>query len=95
MSNAVNKEKAKVFETILSSPGMSEKCKVVLQVSRQHIILLGKLIENGLLSEKNELNDELITLLSKDAIEEFKVIHEELLKKAELTDFYQRLNSLW
>lgn len=95
MSNAVNKEKAKVFETILSSPGMSEKCKVVLQVSRQHIILLGKLIENGLLSEKNELNDELITLLSKDAIEEFKVIHEELLKKAELTDFYQWLNSLW
>ncbi len=95
MSNAVNKEKAKVFETILSSPGMSEKCKVVLQVSRQHIILLGKLIENGLLSEKNELNDELITLLSKDAIEEFKVIHEELLKKADLTDFYQRLNSLW
>lgn len=91
----MNKEKAKVFETILSSPGMSEKCKVVLQVSRQHIILLGKLIENGLLSEKNELNDELITLLSKDAIEEFKVIHEELLKKAELTDFYQRLNSLW
>ncbi len=95
MSNAVNKEKAKVVETIVSSQGMSEKCKVVLQVSRQHIILLGKLIENGLLSEKNELNDELITLLSKDAIEEFKVIHEELLKKAELTDFYQRLNSLW
>lgn len=95
MSSAVNKEKAKVFETILSSPGMNEKCKLVLQVSRQHIILLGRLIETGLLSGKTELNDELISLLSKDAIEEFKIIHEEMLKKAELTDFYQRLNSLW
>lgn len=44
------KEKFKIFETALSSPGMSEKCKIVLQLSRQNILLLGWLIEKSFLT---------------------------------------------
>jgi len=42
MSSTINKEKLKIFETILSSPGMSEKCKITIQISRQQVLLLGR-----------------------------------------------------
>ena len=34
------KEKSKVFEMVLSSPGMSEHCKIVLQMSRQNVLVV-------------------------------------------------------
>lgn len=94
MSSVVNKEKSKIFETILSSPGMSEKCKLALQVSRQNVLLLGRLIEAGLLAKEMALDDEIISALPKESVEEFKQLHEEILKKAELTEFYSRLKDL-
>ena len=73
---------------------MGEKCKINLIISRQNIVLLGRLIEAGLLSEKNNLEDEIIASLPPGSLDEFKIIHEEILKKAELTDFYERLKLL-
>ena len=97
MSNVAatgNKEKSKIFQTVLSSPGMNEKCKINLMISRQNILLLGRLIEAGLLTDKNHFDDEIIAALPEDSLEEFKTIHEEILRKGELTDFYDRLKSL-
>ena len=94
MSSGVNKEKLKIFETILSSPGMTEKCKIVLQVSRQNVLLLSRLIEAGLLTKEQPYEDAIISSLPKDSGEEFRVIHEEILRKADLTDFYEKLKSL-
>lgn len=94
MSSAVNKEKSKIFETILSSPGMSEKCKVVLQLSRQNVLLLSRLIEAGLLTKEQSFDDEILRTLPAGSLEEFKAIHEDILRKAELTDFYSRLKAL-
>lgn len=94
MSSAVNKEKAKIFETILSSPGMTEKCKIVLHMSRQNIILLGRLLETGFLTSKNEPTDEIISALPKEVSEELREMHTEILKKADLTEFYEKLKSI-
>ena len=96
MSNVaiVNKEKSKVFQTILSSPGMNEKCKINLTLSRQNILLLSRLIEAGLLTDNSPFDDEIIAALPEGSLEEFKTIHEEILRKSELTDFYQCLKSL-
>ncbi len=94
MSNVANKEKSKIFETVLSSPGMNEKCKIVLMLSRQNILLLSRLIEAGLLTDEQAFDDEIIAALPKESLEEFKTVHEEILKKAALTDFYQRLKEL-
>ncbi|OJV98395.1 MAG: hypothetical protein BGO52_11445 [Sphingobacteriales bacterium 44-61] len=94
MSSAVNKEKSKIYETILSSPGMTEKCKVVLQLSRQNVLLLSRLIEAGLLTKEQPFEDEIIRALPAASTEEFKAIHEEILRKAELTEFYERLKLL-
>ena len=94
MNNVASKEKSKIFETVLSSPGMSEKCKIILTISRQNILLLSRLIEAGLLSDKKSFEDEIISSLPKESLEEFKGIHEEILKKAELTEFYEKLKLL-
>jgi hypothetical protein len=94
MSNVVNKEKSKIFETVLSSPGMNEKCKIVLMLSRQNILLLSRLIEAGLLTDEQAFDDEIIAALPKESLEEFKAIHEEILKKSNLTEFYEKLKSL-
>ena len=91
---ATGKEKSKIFETVLSSPGMNEKCKINLTISRQNILILGRLIETGLLTDKTSFNDEIINALPKESLEDFKGIHEELLKKAELIEFYGRLKLL-
>ena len=97
MSNVTttsNKEKFKIFETVLSSPGMSEKCKIVLTVSRQNIILLSRLIEVGLLTDKNGFDDEIIAALPKESLDEMRTVHEEILKKGDLSEFYERLKLL-
>ena len=97
MSNVAtteSKEKSRIFQTVLSSPGMNEKCKINLSISRQNILILGRLIEAGLLSGKDKFDDEIIASLPEDSMEEFKGIHEEFLRKGELTEFYERLKSL-
>ena len=94
MSNVTNKEKSKIFETVLSSPGMNEKRKIVLMLSRQNVLLLSRLIEAGLLTDEQAFEDEIIAALPKESFEEFKTLHEEILRKAELTEFYQRLKQL-
>jgi hypothetical protein len=97
MSNlgaSVEKEKSKIFQTILSSPGMSEKCKISLTMSRQNILLLSRLIEAGFLTDKGPFEDEIIKALPENSLEEFKTIHEEILRKGSLTEFYERLKSI-
>ncbi len=94
MSNVSGKEKSKIFETVLSSPGMSEKRKIVLMLSRQNILLLSRLIETGLLTKEQRFDDEIIAALPKEFLEEFKVIHEEILNKGGLNEFYERLKLL-
>ncbi|MEP6596542.1 MAG: hypothetical protein ABJA71_11385 [Ginsengibacter sp.] len=97
MSNVTttsNKEKSKIFETVLSSPGMSEKCKIILTLSRQNIIIFARLIEAGLLTDENGFDDEIIGALPKECIDEMRTVHEEILRKAELAEFYERLKML-
>lgn len=94
MNSVVNEDKARIFETVLSSPGMTEKCKIVLQLSRQNILLLSRLIEAELLSKEHTLDDDIIHAFPEETEEDFRSIHEEILRKAELTEFYQKLKSL-
>jgi hypothetical protein len=94
MSTTVSKEKSKIFETVLSSPGMNQKCKINLVMSRQNVLLLSRLIEAALLTDQQEIDDEIINALPKESLEEFKTVHEEILRKSNLTEFYEKLRSL-
>jgi hypothetical protein len=89
-----SKMKSKVIEMLLSSPGMNEKCKVVLSLSRENIIFFSRLIEVALLSEGKQVDDDILNVVSKNSLEEFRQVQEEILKKGDLTDFYQKLKTL-
>lgn len=94
MSSVVTKEKARIFETILSSPGMNEKCKLSLFVSRQSLLLLCRLMEAGLLTKEWPITDDFLQTLPSDSLEEIKALQEEMLRKAGLADFYQRMKTI-
>jgi len=87
-------EKIKIYETVLSSPGFGEKCKIVLQLSRQNILLLSRVIEFGLEADKKDMKADILTLLSEEDFDEFRKVVVEILQKGGLTDFYQKLKLL-
>ena len=83
-----------VFQTLLSSPGMGDKCKIVMQVSRQNILIICRLLENGLEKKDGESADEILSVLSNESKEELKIIVAEMLERGGLIDFYKRLKML-
>jgi len=74
---------------------MSEKLKLQLTLSRHHILLLSRLIEVGILEGESKLDDEIISGFTQgESLEEFRSLHEEILRKGNLKDFYERLKLL-
>ena len=76
------KEKAKFFEMIS------------LKMTRQNALLLSRLIEASLLDEKASFDDDFLSALPEGSVNDFKSIHEEILRKAGLSDFYDKLKSI-
>jgi len=87
-------EKLKIYETVLSSPGMGEKCKIILQLSRQNILVLSRIIEGGLEADEKETNGDILMLLTREGMDEFRKVVDDILQKGELTNFYENLKSL-
>ena len=83
----------KIYEAVLSGPGMTEKCKLVFHLSRLNIILLTRLIESGL-QNRSDNPEDIINLLPKESIEELQAVVDEILRRGNLTDFYQKFKSL-
>jgi hypothetical protein len=97
MSSGANEKlnsRTKIFETILSSPGMQESCKIVLNPTRQTILVLARMIESNMEKGEGKENDELISFLPETSLNELKSISEELLKKGGLVDFYEHLKQI-
>lgn len=83
---------AKVFDTVLSIPGMSEMVKIDLKISRKNVLLLSHFIEQGLLLEKDDSN--LMGIVSEESLKDMKSISEECLQKASLVELNEKLQSL-
>lgn len=94
VSNGKATDRMKVFETVLSSPGMTETCKVALSPSRQTILVLCRIIEQNLEAKGGAGEDEFLSFLPAESLNELKQISEELLRRGGLVDFYQRLKAL-
>jgi len=92
--DAKNNERGKIFETVLSSPGMKETCKIALSPSRQAILLLCRLIEQGTQGRVGEGGDEILSFMPEESLSELNGVVQELLSKSGLADFYQRLKLL-
>jgi hypothetical protein len=84
---------AKVFETILSTPGMSEMVKMDFKISRKNALLLCSVIERGL-SAKDEDKNNLLELVPKEGLQDLTEFCNDCLQKAGLTELHQKLKSL-
>lgn len=80
---------AKVFDTILSTPGMNEMVKIDLKISRKNVLLLHHVIERGLTLENDATG--LLGSLSAEVMTELKKLSEECLQKAGLVELNQKL----
>jgi len=84
---------AKIFDTILSIPGMSETVKMEFKISRKNVLLLSNVIELGL-SVKDTDKSNLLGVVPKENLQELNALAEDCLQKAGLTDFNAKLKSL-
>lgn len=84
---------AQVFDTILSTPGMSEVVKIDLKISRKNVLLLNGVIERGLSAEADEKSG-LLANVPKEDLQELKILADEALQKAGLVELSEKLRLL-
>lgn len=85
---------AKVYDTILSIPGMNETVKIDLRTTRKNVLLLNRVIERGLTSKDENNGSSLLDTVSKETLQELTLLAEDCLKKAGLTDLSEKLKVL-
>ncbi|MEO2070312.1 MAG: hypothetical protein ABGW99_03130 [Zunongwangia sp.] len=85
---------AKVYDTILSIPGMNDTVKIDLRISRKNVLLLNHVIERGLLVKDDEKNEGLLSNIPDENLEELKIIAGQYLEKAGLIELKEKLNEL-
>lgn len=86
-------EVAKVYDTILSIPGMNETVKIDMKISRKNVLLLNSVIRRGL-AGSNDKTHSLLDSIPKEVLQEFIVFADSCLQKAGLTELSDKLNFL-
>jgi len=85
-------EVSKVYDTVLSIPGMSEVVKIDLKISRKNVLLLSHVIGKGL--DLKEEDSGLLASISEEGLSELKNLSDECLQKAGLVELNQKLTTL-
>jgi len=83
---------AKVYDTILSIPGMNETVKIDMRISRKNVLLLHNIIRCGL-AATDEDKSGLLANIPKEALQELQTIADDYLTKAGLTELSEKLNA--
>lgn len=87
------KNESVLYETLLSLPSMGDTVKFEIKVPRKMVLILAKLIETGL-SPEVPVPPGLLQSFTADDIGNLKAIPNELLHKAGLADFNEKLKAL-
>jgi len=82
------KEFAKVYETILRSPGMEDVVKIDLRIKRKDILFLSQVVERGL-DDPDTGN-----LFSDESVEWLKTTVSDILQKGKLKEFSEGIKEL-
>lgn len=85
---------AKVYDTILSIPGMNDTVKIDLRISRKNVLLLNHVIERGLAVKDDDKNEGLLSNIPDENLKELKIIAGQYLEKAGLIELNEKLNEL-
>jgi hypothetical protein len=84
---------ARVYDTILSTPGMTESVKIDMKLSRKNILLLHYVIKRGLnLKEDDKSN--LLAGIPEETIRELDAIADDYLTKSGLNELSAKLSGL-
>ncbi|ANI90610.1 hypothetical protein A9P82_04280 [Arachidicoccus ginsenosidimutans] len=86
------KDATLVYETLLMFPGMNDNVKIPLTVKRKTLLMLAKIIKQGI--NKEDLRDGVLSVMDKETIDELKNIAQRLLDKGGLSELNERLSSL-
>ena len=87
------KEITKIYVPVLCSPGITDNVKIDIRIARKNVLLISRLIENGLVNKEHQ-KDEIFAQLPKETTDELLIVRDDLLKKAGLNEFYEKLKSL-
>lgn len=87
------KDAETVFETLLSSPGMNDSVKMSVSLSRKNILLLTRLIEQGIGSRDSAVQGSIVGMVGEETIQSIGKLTSEMLAKAGLTELNEKLNS--
>ena len=88
-------EVAKVYDTVLSIPGMNETVKIDLKISRRNVLLLNSVIQRGLtVKDADDKSSNLLDVVPKDTLQELTNLSDDCLKKAGLMELNDKLKSL-
>ncbi|AWK06374.1 hypothetical protein HYN56_19940 [Flavobacterium crocinum] len=83
----------RVFDTIMSSPGMNEMVRMDMKISRKNVLLLHYMIERGSTENEGSL-PLLLKSIPKENTNEIRQLFEECLQRAGLTELIQKLSDL-
>jgi hypothetical protein len=88
-------EIARIYDTVLSIPGMNETIKISLNIPRKNVLLLSKVIERGLATkEEKDASSNVLEMVAAENVKELLVLAADLLSKAGLTEMNQKLQAL-
>jgi len=87
-------EIAKVYETLLCTPGMNDVIKIDLKVDRKTVLLLHNVIELGLAVKEDDQAGGIMEQLPPETKAELQKVAEECLQKAGLKELSERIKSL-
>lgn len=87
-------EIAKVYETIMSIPGMVETVKIDLRMTRKNVLLLSHIIERGIAAKDDEKDGGLLGNVSNETLQELKAVADDCLQKAGLDDVSRNIKEL-
>jgi hypothetical protein len=85
---------AKVFDTVLSIPGMNEIVKIDLKISRKNVLLLNHIVDRGLHTKAESDETDLLHSVPAEGLDELSALAADCLHKAGLTELSEKLTTL-
>lgn len=89
-----NNDLAKIYDTILSIPGMNESVRIDMKISRKNILLLNNILKRGLCAKDEEKASNLLAGIPEETIQELNAIADDYLAKSGLHDLSEKLAAL-
>ena len=85
---------AKLYETLLTIPGMNNRVKIDLKMPLRTALLLSKIIERGLLGKEiDDPSNQILDMLSPEMTNELMEIPKEILQRTGLIEMNEKIKA--